>query len=189
MALRLITCLFAGFLASDRVGAAEPAVEYSVKAGYLINCLKFIEWPSTAFSSESSPITVGVMDREETFPVIQKALEGKFTGSHPIAVLPLREGQTSITNCHLIFVARSAGMTPEALQIQIGQHSILLVGETEDFAERGGVIGFVSEGEGIRLSLNLEAATAVGLKVNSKLAKVARLVKSKPANQPPRPDS
>jgi hypothetical protein len=175
-----ILCLCAVLHTPGRADETEPTLEYRTKAAYLVNFLKFVEWPTNAVPSDSTPLIVGVMDRGEAFPIIQKELEGKSAGNHPVSVRSLRTLHGSITNCHLLFVTRAAGKTAEILQTELGQHPTLLVGETENFAEHGGAIGFVVEADNIRLTLNLEAATAAGLKVNSKLASVARLVKSKP---------
>ena len=82
----------------------------------------------------------------------------------------------------MLFITHSAGKTPESLRTLVGAYPILLVGETDDFAERGGALSLVAQEEGVRLYLNVEAAAAAGLKVNSRLSNVARLVKTRPPN-------
>ena len=88
--LASLICIAGPLLVGNGACASEPAKEYKIKAAYLFNCLKFIEWPTNAFSSELSPITVGVMDRGDALPVLQKALEGRTAGNHPIRVQALK---------------------------------------------------------------------------------------------------
>jgi hypothetical protein len=76
-------------------------------------------------------------------------------------------------------VTRAAGKTPEEIREVLAAAPTLVVGESDQFAERGGAFGFVREDESIRLVLCLEHAAEAGLKVSAKLANVARPVKSK----------
>ena len=84
---------------------------------------------------------------------------------------------------HLLLVTRVAGKTPEQLSKLAGTAPLLIVGETDAFAEHGGMVGFVREEDAIRLTLNLERTTKAGLKVSAKLSSVARLVKTQSSAQ------
>jgi hypothetical protein len=154
------------------------ALEYKVKAGYLFNFAKFIEWPASAFPSTNSPFVIGVLDGGEASPVMRSLFEGKRVNGRPVEVR-LVFPETITKDIHILLVTRAAGKTPEELRKFSGSCSMLMVGETDEFAERGGAIGFVREEESVRLTLCLEHATQAGLKVSSKLSNVAKLVKSK----------
>ena len=160
-------------------GAAgdTPALEYKIKAGYLFNFAKFIEWPTTAFAASDSPFIIGVLDSGEALPVLKPLLEGKKIEGHPIQLKAASVEQLG-KGIHILLVTRTAGYLPEALQTTLSQATTLVVGETEQFAERGGMIGFIREDDVIRLTLNLERAAAVGLKVSAKLSTVAKVVKT-----------
>lgn len=157
--------------------ATDPTLEYKVKAGYLYNFAKFIEWPPATLPNASSPIEIGVMDGGEAFSTIEQVLTGKTVNGHPIHVTAVASLKENL-NCHILLATRAARTTPSKLRSALDARPILLVGETEKFSERGGMIGFIREEESIRLTLNLEAATAAGLKVSAKLANVARVVKT-----------
>ena len=161
-------------------GAADSAavLEYKVKGGYLFNFAKFIEWPATCLPAPDSPFVIGVLDDGEALPVVQALLEGKKVNGHPVQVRAVTADQIG-KDVHILLVTRAAGKSPEEIKLALGGAATLLVGETEQFAERGGMVGFTREEESIRLSLNLERATEAGLKVSSKLSNVARLVKTK----------
>ena len=177
----VVRCVVLGLLLSPLgVWAADSAaaLEYKVKAGYLFNFARFIEWPERAFPSTNSPFVIGVLDGGEASPVLRSLFEGKQVNGRPVEVRSVFP-ETIGRDIHILLVTRAAGKTPEDLRKLAGSASMLMVGETDEFAERGGAIGFVREEESVRLALCLEHATEAGLKVSSKLSNVAKLVKSK----------
>ena len=171
----------AALLALSFLRAAESPVarEYQIKAGYLFNFAKYVEWPATSMPAADSPLVIGVMDGSEALPDIQRQLQGKTVNDRPLQVKSVATASAS-AGCHILFVCRSAGKTPAEVREAVGAAAILIVGETDQFAERGGMIGFVREEGSFRLNLNLEAATQAGLKVSARLSTVAKVVKGKP---------
>jgi hypothetical protein len=163
------------FLASA-AAESDAALEYKVKAGYLFNFAKFVEWPASALPQGDSPLVIGVIDNGEALPAVQLVLEGKMVGQRPLRIKAVSAEHPG-KDLHILFVTRAAKKSPESLRRALGDASILLVGESEEFAERGGTIGYQREGESIRIHLNLERAVAAGLKVSAKLSSVARVVK------------
>lgn len=161
-----------------RAADSAAALEYKVKAGYLFNFARFIEWPESAFPSTNSPFVIGVLDEAEASPVLRSLFKGKQVNGRPVEVKTVF-AETIGRDIHILLVTRAAAKTPEELRKFAGSASMLMVGETDEFAERGGTIAFVREEESVRLTLCLEHATEAGLKVSSQLASVAKLVKSK----------
>jgi hypothetical protein len=174
-------CVFILILlfASTPMRAAETAsaLEYKIKAGYLFNLAKFIEWPAGSLPFADSLFTIAVLDEGEAFAVIQSVLEGKQVNGHLMKVKSVRTNLAE-KDFQILFVTRAAGKSPQELRPALAGIAALLVGETDQFAERGGMVGFVREQEAIHLTLNLERTTAARLKVSARLASVARLVKS-----------
>jgi len=165
-----------------RVSAANAAMlEYKVKAGYLFNFAKFIEWPAQSLPLPNSPFVIGVLDNGDAFALLQSLLEGKMVDGHPLEVRRV-EANALDSDLHILLVTRSAEQSPHAIRAALGKSATLVVGETEKFAERGGMLGFVREKEVIRINLNLEQTAAVGLKVSSKLATVAMVVRGNAGN-------
>lgn len=156
------------------------ALEYKVKAGYLFNFAKFIEWPSTSLPAPDSPFVIGVLDGAEAVQVWQPLFAGKSVNGHPVQVRSVHLGALG-PDVHILFVTRGASRTPEEIRAALGDANTLLVGESDQFAERGGMVGFVREDDVIRLTLNLERATRAGLKVSAKLSSVAKVVKTLPS--------
>ncbi|HTH46844.1 MAG TPA: YfiR family protein [Candidatus Limnocylindria bacterium] len=153
-------------------------MEYRVKGGYLYNFAKFVEWPAGSLPLPDSPFVIGVLDGGEALPILRTLLEGKRVDGHPVQVkqvLPVR----SEKGLQILFVTRAAGSSPKQAEAVVGPTGTLVVGETEHFAEEGGMVGFTREEDRIRVCLNLERTTAAGLKVSSKLASVGRLVRTR----------
>jgi YfiR/HmsC-like len=159
-------------------GAESAALEYKVKAGYLFNFAKFIEWPASALPAADSPFIIAVLDAGEAVPVLEPLFAGKNVNGHPVQVKAVSAASLP-KDAHILLVTRAAGKTPEEIREALGDGPTLLVGETEQFAERGGTIAFVREEESVRLTLCLEHAASAGLKVSAKLSNVAKPVKSK----------
>jgi YfiR/HmsC-like len=173
----LVLAWMALLLSVSGTAGDAPALEYKIKAGYLFNFAKFIEWPSTALPASDSPFIIGVLDSGEAFPVLQPLLEGKKVDGHPIQLRAASIERIS-QGIHILLVTRTSGHLPEGIRASLGKAPTLVVGETDQFAERGGMVGFVREDDVIRLNLNLERAAAAGLKVSAKLSTVAKVVKT-----------
>jgi hypothetical protein len=161
-----------------RAADSVTELEYKVKAGYLFNFAKFIEWPVSAFQSTNSPFVIGVLDGGEASPLLRSLFEGKQVNGRHVEVRSVQPESIG-RHLHILLVTRAASASLEELLRFAGSASLLMAGETDDFAERGGTIGFRREGDNFRLTLCLEHAAASGLRVNSKLSSVAKLVKSK----------
>lgn len=181
MALRKLALAVLAFLLLVSTAVAEqPAFsEYQVKAAFLYNFAKFIEWPDKALSGDE-PIVVGVLGDDPFGEVLDETLSGKKVGSHLLSIKRFSR-LTGSEHCHILFIADSeAGRTAEILA-RVGSAPTLTVGEAPGFAERGGMIGFVIEERRVRFDVNLKAVRDAGLKPSSQLLKVARNVLGQPA--------
>lgn len=151
-------------------------LEYQVKAGFLFNFAKFVEWPTNAPGAKDV-LRVGILDDGGVYSILAGELAGKRIGSKPIEVVRCKRGY-DLKQCAIIFMTRAKmDRWPEVKQAVAGT-PVLLVGESDQFAARGGCINFVRKGEHIRFEVNLAVAERAGLKISSKLASVAILVRS-----------
>lgn len=164
--------------AAGGTGDAPPALEYKVKAGYLYNFGRFIEWPTNTFSSSNAPFVIAVLDAGEARPILESLMAGKILEGHSVQVKAATP-QVLADHPHILMVTRAAGKSPEDIRALLKSAPVLVVGETDEFVERGGTVGFVWEGDSIRLTLNLDCAAECGLKVSAKLATVARVIRNK----------
>ena len=146
--------------------------EYQLKAAYLFNFAKFVDWPPDAFAETNSPIVIGILGENPFGTDLERTIGNKTISNRSLAIREIRS-LAEATNCHLLFISRSEKQRlPKTIQGLRGA-SVLTVGETERFTEAGGMIEFVLQGNKIRFRINEEAAKSAGLKISSKLSSVA----------------
>ena len=158
------------FLACGGLSGGTP--EYAVKAAYLYNFTRFVEWPE---DSLRRTLTMCIYGKSPVSGFLEDAVHGKFTDRGPISVRRLSEGDDNWQSCHLIFFASIKPSKLHAVLNELKGHCILTVGESEAFAEDGGMITLVVEGDRIRFDVNLDAAREAHLNVSSRLAALSRL--------------
>jgi YfiR/HmsC-like len=174
---RTLICI--AFLFSHCVIADDANLEYKIKAGYLYNFTKFITWPVI----NGATFNLCLLG-DDPFASDIDAIEKKSAFEHPIEVLRLREtdflsGSSMKTDCHILYVSASIDPTIVFAKIQASpdKAKILVVGEGENFAPKGGMIGFVNRNGKIKLQINLHSVKQTGLKISAKLLEIAELIK------------
>jgi hypothetical protein len=156
--------------------SAYALTEYEVKAAFLFNFAKFVEWPPRAFPEASSPIIFGILGDDPFGAGLPAALERETVKGRSIRIEHYQPGD-NFAGCHLLFVSRSAaGQAKEILDRTKGSN-VLTVSETETFVAEGGMINFVLVDKSVRFDINPKAVANAGLKVSSKLLAVAHAVK------------
>lgn len=164
--------------------AAANSLEYQVKAGFLFNFAKFVEWPGAALAPGAS-VRLGIIAPDEVFGLIEKSLAGKVAGDRPLIVERLTAAQLENGSAlpNIIFVHQDAfraqaelGFSPAQLAALAEKQPVLLVGESAGFATSGGMIGFVQRGENLRFQVNLASAQRAGLKLSARLSGLAEIV-------------
>lgn len=162
-------------LLSSTRAQSPTAGEYQVKAAFLFNFAKFVEWPPSSFSDASAPLRICVFGRDPFGQELRDMTNDRSINGRRLEVnhvVDLRDARS----CHILFIASSGG-TP-VKQIIEGLHgaSVLTVGDTKGFAEQGGMINFVLENDRVQFEVSRKAAEQAGLKISSKLLSVAKLV-------------
>jgi hypothetical protein len=157
---------------ADSASVREQFPEYDIKAAYLVNFAKYVEWPAEAFPEEDSPLRIGVLG-SNPFGDILRELAAKVTlGTRTIAV-EQADDPKSLVDCHIVFVARVDEETSPPDLTPFAEHPVLLVGEREGFAKRDGTVNFVKVKENVRFEVNLQRARERELKFSSRLLKLA----------------
>ena len=153
-------------VASTALRAQEVPLEYRVKAAYLFNFAKFVEWPGPG---ATGPITICVAGRNVFGEALTDTVRGEAINGRPLAVRVILEPQPG---CHIVFVPRGAA-APAYLR---GTRSFpsLTVGEAPDFIEQGGIVNFKLEGANVRFEIDAGAAEKSGLRISSRLLRLAR---------------
>jgi hypothetical protein len=164
---------FLGLLAvlcTASAATADPPSEAAVKAAFVYNFAKFVEWP--AHSSAQNAMTLCVAGTRPELAASLAELAGKTVQGHPLAVKS-NVGAADLDACHVLFLGNDA--RPLAGQAR-GRAGLLTVSDVPGFAQSGGMIGLFNEGDRIRFEINPRSAEAAGLKVSSQLMKLAKVV-------------
>jgi len=178
--LRLVLlCLFGVALARPTGQAADTSdsVEYKVKAGYLFNFVKFVEWPATAFTNATAPYVIGILGADPFGPMLEEALSQQSVNGRSLTVRHLNAGAAP-DGCHVLFISRSERDRITEIFSTVGSRPILTVGETERFGQAGGMLNFTVVKGQVKLEANPAAASASGLRISSKLLAASRTVGS-----------
>jgi hypothetical protein len=153
--------------------AAQPrpkADEGGVKAAFLYNFTKFVEWPSSAFTDASSPFVVCAYAEASFRKKLEDILQGEQVRGRPVTVAAPDDGR----GCHLLYFARDGSNHQSRILPGLRQTPVLSVGEGRPFLEQGGLIAFVLENDRVRFAISKRGADAAGLTISSQLLRVAR---------------
>jgi len=153
----------------------EQANEYRLKAAFLFNFAKFINWPSAAFANAQAPFTLCVLGPDPFGEALDDAFSGKTIADRRIELRRLPT-DADARPCHIIFVSRSQGRHVTDIVKTLRGASALLVGESEGFDSSGGTIEFTLEENHVRFRINPDAAARAGLVISSKLLALAKIV-------------
>lgn len=172
----LAFCLFIAAPVSLRAAEASPALtEYQVKALFLLNFTRYVDWPDNAFETEEAPFTIGVVGRDPFDDNLLRVVEGRRVKGRKIVVMNVST-HFEIAACQILFVSLSEQDRIGEVLGDVGSRPILTVGENSGFLQLGGAIEFLSRGGNIRLKINLQAAHASDLRMSSQLLQVAESV-------------
>ena len=165
----LVSILLLPFLAARAEG---PASEYDIKAAFLLNFARFVEWPDLA---PSSPLRICVLGKDPFGKALDDVVSDRSVNGHPIVVRRLRS-IAEAQECQVMFVSSSEASQLARILAGLEKSPVLSVSDIPGFAGKGGVIGFVAAENKIRFDLSLEAATHSRLKISSQLIRVARSI-------------
>jgi YfiR/HmsC-like len=164
-----LVALFAPLLGVAGVRSAEVPLEYQVKATYLFNFVKFVEWPAPAAPDS---LTICVAERNPFGDSLREAIQGEKIGGRALATRVVSQPESA---CAVVFVPRgiAAGRYLEAFR----NSSTLTVGEDTDFLARGGIIRFILESGSVRFEIDSAAAKRADLRISSHLLRLSRPTK------------
>jgi hypothetical protein len=174
--LRALVLLSLALVAATAVPGAEEPSEYQVKAAFLLNFVRFVEWPVDVFKKADDPLVVGILGKDPFEGTLEQTVTNKTVGGRSVVVRHISD-VTAARTCQVVFLAASE--TRRLGDIVTAGRGVLIVGEAEGLAERGGMINFVVQDNHVRFEINPSAATRAGLKISSKLLQLAIVVPDK----------
>jgi hypothetical protein len=174
--------------------------EYQIKAAFLYNFIKFVDWPKEKLADSNEPIIIGIIGKDpfgNVFaPVKDKEDKGRkvlIKRFKPIEELKksgekdkslLEREIESLRKCHLLFICSSEEKSINEIINLVKDYSVLTIGDMQGFLESGGIINFIMEEEKVRFEINMTAAKRAKLKIRSQLLRLAkRIVEERPSDE------
>ncbi|HYX24364.1 MAG TPA: YfiR family protein [Thermoanaerobaculia bacterium] len=176
-ALRLLLCAW-GLATSAAAGAEVAASEYAVKAAFLYNFTKFVDWPPRVFTDERSPLKICVLGADPFGKALRSFMDEE-VGGRRLQLLRV-DTLNNPAACHVLFVSRSERDRLPQILAAVRGAPVLTVADTPEFLDDGGMVNFVLEGGKVRFEIDPEAAERSGIRISSKLLALARHVKGRP---------
>ncbi len=186
------TCSFLGALAAFtwlilvpavRAQVIDEAKATKVKAAYLYNFAKFIEWPDDALGDEEAPFVIGVLGDDPFGRSLDDTVKAKKIATRAVEIRRLRWSKqvdrAKLEGCHILYISNSERSRLKQIVAALEDQPVLLVADMPGFASDGGMIGFVLEKQRIIFEINREALEQAKLKASARLLKLARIVQVK----------
>ena len=151
----------------------DESLEYRVKAAYLLNFTRYVEWPAS--SPPDSRLSICVLGSDPFGRILDATVAGRTVQGRPLEVRRVQTASEA-SGCEVVFVSRDAWRRNPGSLEALGSAGSLTVGDSEQFARGGGVIGFVILDETVRFVVNDTARDRAGLRISSRMLSLAAAI-------------
>lgn len=177
----LLLVAIAGIL-SGRLNATDTASEYEIKATFLFNFARFIEWPDNVLPSDGQPIIIGIVGDDPFGGVLDAMVKGETVNGHKLVVKRLSR-KDDFQKCHIVYISRSETAHIAEILERLKGLSVLTVSDADRFAYLGGTIGLVNEQGRVRMQINVDRAKNSQLAISAKLLRPAAVIRDQPQSR------
>ena len=146
-----------------------------MKAAFLFNFARYVEWPASAFTAAEAPVRICVLGARTFASVVEEVVAGKQVGERSVEVAEAQDLDRA-ARCHILFVGEDLGIERPQLISTLADAHVFTVSDSEGFAREGGVANFFRADQKMRFEINTGAAKRAGLKISSRLLRLARVV-------------
>jgi hypothetical protein len=171
MCRRRIAWALCLLLLTARPAASQAPTEDRVKAAFVYNFAQFVAWPA-GDSLAKGPVIVGLLGSAAMRPALEEVLRGKEHKGRSFEVRVFDRPE-EIRDCRILFLDLPDPRRAKILEL-LARPGLLTIGDGEEFARQGGVIGLVKEGNRLKFDFNLASAERAGLRVDPTLLGLAR---------------
>jgi hypothetical protein len=155
------------------MGASAGSVELQVKAAYLFNFARYVEWPQ-----QTGVVIIGVVGHDPIVDALEKIVAGKTVKGRPYRVKVIGPHET-LDRCAVVYVPRAESRHVQRTMTAVAGKAILTVSDVESFSKYGGMVEFLLMDETLKFKINLGAAEKSGLRISSELLRVAYEIKGR----------
>jgi hypothetical protein len=176
MALVIVGILFGG---SGLFAQKSKPQEYEVKATYLYNFARFVEWPSSSAAAKSDSFAICVLGQDPFGPALDAIVTGESIDGKAVLAKRVSKPQDAVS-CRVLYISSSEESRLKEVLAALDKSGVLTVSDIPQFSQRGGMIEFTLQGNNVRFEVNLAIAENTGLTLSSELLKVAITVRKHP---------
>ena len=171
----LAVAFLIAFVARPQPANAQvESLEHEIKAAFLYNFVKFVEWPASSFPRPDAAVTICLMGPDPFGATLDDLIENEQVQGRPLAIRRL--GRTDATaGCHVLFVAPAERGTFEAILRTVDTGRVLTVSDEMEFLAAGGHISFFMESNRVRFAVNAPVVRQAEFQINSRLMRLARI--------------
>jgi len=171
----LVSVAFAVGLSLCAGIALAQAGEEEIKAAFLFNFARYVEWPASSFDGDETPVRVCLIGAGGFAKTVSESVSGKRVDRRSVEVMEA-EDPASAVDCHILFVGEGVGAARSKLIAKLAKAPVLTVSDSEGFARAGGIANFYRADKKVRFEINPGAARDAGLRISSQLLRLARVV-------------
>ncbi len=162
-------------LSNRTVYAGQSPTEYQVKAAYLFNFLKFVEWPDDPAADPHGKWVIGFVGDSPIGDELTQLVEGKNVLGRDLQVKKFQAAD-NLRGCNILFISESEKKRLPSILAALRGSSVLTVADMDNFIGLGGMVQFVVEDARVRVTIDVGATGRARLRVSSKLLALARAV-------------
>lgn len=163
--------------------------ESAVKASFLYNFAKFVEWPANTFDTPDTPIILCILG-DNSFGDDIEIIGNKKVRNRILLVRHLQNLRSSIgelinsSKCHILYIDSSEIKNLSMILSEISGLPCLTVSDIKDFAHLGGMIGLFKQNNKIHFEINMHTTKMSGMTISSRLLKLARIIDENTVRKP-----
>ncbi len=169
-----VTATPASTSATSATAKPVVAAEYQIKAVFLFNFTKYVDWPASAFADAQAPFVIGILGDDPFGSALDDTVRGEKVDGRPLVIQRYSSWQ-DIKDCQILYISQSKSAELARIFAGIKGRSILTVGDADNFTDQGGMIWLVTENSKIRLKINLDPVKAANLTISSSLLRAAEV--------------
>jgi hypothetical protein len=161
---------------ASRAAFGQSVSEYEVKAAYVYNFVKFVEWPPGTLKNPAEPLAICTLGENPFGGALDSAVAGKALDGRKIIVRQVN-GASQAKACQVLFVSPASEKSFRAMSNDLRSAGVLAVGESDGFLSAGGVINFKLDSGHVHLQVNMQSVESQGLRISAKLLSLAEVVR------------
>ena len=169
----LLLSVSLGVAPATASGAETPSAG-QVKAAMVYSIAKFVDWPADTFADANAPFTICVMGKGPLVAGIE-SLKGQNVKNRKVLIRQVTKTEEA-EGCQILLIGDSARRQVPEMMNRLGKQSTMTISDLPNFAENGGVVGFVEDEGKVRFEINLGAAQHSRIHISAQLLRLAKKI-------------